>query len=112
MKKQNRNIMKREKFNILVEKRLEKIQQTLVEKGKEYQRNEDVLHNFNVAAKLGNTTREKALWGFALKHYVSFMDMMNDVENGTIVKEDRIDEKIGDLINYLILAEASFKERL
>lgn len=104
--------MKREKFNILVEKRLEKIQQTLVEKGKEYQRNEDVLHNFNVAAKLGNTTREKALWGFALKHYVSFMDMMNDVENGTIVKEDRIDEKIGDLINYLILAEASFKERL
>jgi len=104
--------MTKQEFDILVQQRVQKIQQTLIEKGKEYQRNEDPLHNFNVAAKLGNTTREKALWGFALKHYVSFIDMMNDVENGTLVKEERIDEKIGDLINYLILCEASFKDRL
>jgi len=104
--------MKKETFDTIVQERIEKIQQTLVDKGKEYQRNADVLHNFNVAARLGNTTREKALWGFALKHYVSFMDMLNDVEEGTLVKEDRINEKIGDLINYLILAEASLKERL
>lgn len=104
--------MTKQDFDILVQQRVQKIQQTLIEKGKEYQRNEDPLHNFNVASKLGNTTREKALWGFALKHYVSFMDMMNDVEQGNFPKEERIDEKIGDLINYLILCEASFKDRL
>jgi hypothetical protein len=104
--------MTEQDFDILVQQRMQKIQSTLIEKGKEYRRGKDPLHNFNVAARLGNTTREKALWGFALKHYVSFMDMINDVENGTLVKEEHIDEKIGDLINYLILAEASLKDRL
>ena len=99
-------------FDILVQERVQKIQQTLVEKGKEYRRNSDPLHNFNMAAQLGNVTREKALWGFALKHYVSFMDILNDIENGVLPKEEVIDEKIGDLINYLILCEASIKDRL
>ena len=72
--------MTEQEFDDLVKQRVEKIQKTLVEKGKEYRRGNDPLHNFNVAARLGNTTREKALWGFALKHYVSFMDILNDVE--------------------------------
>ena len=104
--------MTEEQFDELVKQRLEKIQKTLIEKGKEYRRGADPLHNFNVAAAVGNTTREKALWGFALKHYVSFLDILNDVEKGGIVKEEVIDEKIGDLINYLILCEASLKDRL
>lgn len=104
--------MTEQSFDILVQERVQKIQQTLVEKGKEYKRNSDPLHNFNMAAQLGNVTREKALWGFALKHYVSFMDILNDIEKGTLPKEAVIDEKIGDLINYLILCEASIKDRL
>jgi hypothetical protein len=104
--------MTEQSFDILVQERVQKIQQTLVEKGKEYRRNADPLHNFNMAAQLGNVTREKALWGFALKHYVSFMDILNDIEKGTLPKEEVIDEKIGDLINYLILCEASIKDRL
>ena len=104
--------MTEQSFDILVQERVQKIQQTLVEKGKEYRRNSDPLHNFNMAAQLGNVTREKALWGFALKHYVSFMDILNDIEKGTLPKEEVIDEKIGDLINYLILCEASIKDRL
>jgi hypothetical protein len=40
------------------------------------------------------------------------MDMLNDVEKGSFPKEEHIDEKIGDLINYLILCEASLKDRL
>ena len=104
--------MTKEVFNEIVQDRLDKIKSTLISKGKEYQRNEDVLHNFEKAAKMGNTTREKALWGFALKHYVSFMDILDDLEKGEKIHIGLVEEKIGDLINYLILAEASIKDRL
>lgn len=103
--------MTESEFDKIVEARLQKIKSTLVIKGKEYRRNNDPLHNFNVASRLGNTTREKALWGFALKHYVSFMDILDDVESGKVASDELVDEKIGDLINYLILCEASLKER-
>lgn len=99
-------------FDELVVKRTQQIEKTLVTKGKEYRRNNDPLHNFNVAAQVNNTTREKALWGFAVKHYVSFLDILNDIEKGILPKEEVIDEKIGDLINYLILAEASIKDKI
>ena len=101
-----------EEFDKIVQERTEKTVATLIEKGKEYRRNNDPMHNFNVAAKLGNTTREKALWGFALKHYVSFMDMLDDIEKGVLPKTELVDEKIGDLINYLILCEASIKDKI
>lgn len=101
-----------EHFDDLVEQRCSKIGKTLIEKGKEYRRNHDPLHNFRVAAKVGNTTEEKALWGFAVKHYVSFLDILNDIERGLLPTEETVDEKIGDLINYLILVEASIKEKI
>jgi hypothetical protein len=104
--------MTEEQFDKLVTARLNATRQTLVIKGKEYRRNNDPLHNFNVAAQLGNTTREKALWGFALKHYVSFMDILNDIEKNNLPTEELISEKIGDLINYLILCEASIKDKI
>jgi formaldehyde-activating enzyme involved in methanogenesis len=104
--------MTAQEFDILVQQRVQKVQQTLVVKGKEYRRNNDPLHNFRVAAKINNTTEEKALWGFAVKHYVSFLDILNDIERGILPKEEVVDEKIGDLINYLILCEASIKEKI
>ena len=104
--------MTEEEFDLVVDYRINEIKETLVLKGKEYKRNSDPLHNFEVAARLGNTTREKALWGFALKHYVSFMDMLNDIEKGNLPEEDKVNEKIGDLVNYLILCEASIKDKI
>jgi hypothetical protein len=104
--------MTEDQFDKLVTARLNATRQTLIIKGKEYRRNNDPLHNFNVAAQLGNTTREKALWGFALKHYVSFMDILNDIEKNNLPTEELISEKIGDLINYLILCEASIKDKI
>jgi len=101
-----------EEFDNLVSTRTNKIVQTLIQKGKEYRRNNDPLHNFRIAAKVGKTSEEKALWGFALKHYVSFLDMLDDIEIGALPKEETVDEKIGDLINYLILCEASIKEKI
>jgi hypothetical protein len=101
-----------EQFDTIVKDRTIMIKRTLVEKGKEYRRNNDPLHNFRVAAKVQDTTEEKALWGFAVKHYVSFLDILNDIENGKLPAIDVVDEKIGDLINYLILCEASIKEKI
>jgi hypothetical protein len=104
--------MTEQEFDKIIEERLDKVQATLIIKGREYRRNNDPLHNFNVAATVSNTTREKALWGFAVKHYVSFLDILNDMEKGILPKEEVVDEKIGDLINYLILAEASIKDKI
>jgi hypothetical protein len=99
-------------FDALVLNRCIKVKETLVEKGKEYRRNNDPLHNFRVGARVFNSTEEKVLWGFALKHYISFLDILNDMEAGNLPKEEVVDEKIGDLINYLILCEASIKEKI
>jgi hypothetical protein len=104
--------MTEEEFNALVDRRLDLIREVLITKGKEYRRNNDPLHNFNVASRINNTTREKALWGFALKHYVSFLDMLDDIEKNKLPKKEYVEEKIGDLINYLVLCEASIKDRM
>ena len=104
--------MTEQEFNALVEKRLDLTREVLIIKGREYRRNSDPLHNFNVASKLNNTTREKALWGFATKHLVSFLDMLDDIEKNKLPQREYVEEKIGDLINYLILCEASIKDRM
>ena len=103
--------MTEKQFDEIVEFRLKAIKETLIEKGKEYRRNNDPLHNFNIGAKITGTTREKVLWGFALKHHISVMDMIDDLDKDILPNPFSVEEKIGDLINYLILLEASIKDR-
>lgn len=93
-------------FEQIVQDRLEKIQHTLVVKGKEYATENNRLHNFDRGASVTGQTREKALWGYAVKHYVSFLDMLDNMEKGKMPTPQLVDDKIGDLINYLILIEA------
>jgi hypothetical protein len=99
-------------FDEVLESRLRAIRLSLLIKGKEYRRNGDPLHNFNRGAKLSGQSREKVLWGFALKHYVSFLDMLDDIDNERYPKEETVNEKIGDLCCYLILCEASIKDKI
>jgi hypothetical protein len=100
-------------FDEVVDKRLDAIKQTLLIKGKEYRRENDPLHNFRRGSAINVQSEEKVLWGFATKHLVSIIDMVDDIENhGILPKEKMVDEKIGDMINYLILLEASFKESI
>lgn len=98
--------MQIEKFNIILKKRLSSIESVLAFKAKEYA-TQDRLHNFKVAARINNTTPAKALWGMALKHLVSITDI---IERPIDFDPEIIDEKIGDMINYLILLEAILKE--
>ena len=104
--------MTEKEFQHVLTTRLTKIKETLSSKAKEYAPEGDKLHNFNVGARLTGQTREKVLWGFALKHYISFLDILDNLDNGKLPTEAMVDEKIGDLINYLVLVEASLKDRL
>ena len=99
--------MKTQEFNELLEERLKKIKETLGAKAVEYAFNNDRLHNFKVAAQLSDNTPTHALWGMAMKHLVSVVDLVTGrLEN----KRKNIDEKIGDMINYLILLEALLED--
>lgn len=98
-------------FNELVEQRCTKIGNTLMKKAAEYAQNDDRLHNFNRAAQVSGGTRERALHGMLMKHFISYLDMLDDIDSGKIPRNEMIDEKIGDIINYFILFEASVKDR-
>lgn len=99
-----------EKFNKIAEARLQAIRDTLLIKGKEYIRGDDVFHNFVQAGRIDNSHPLRALHGMFLKHYVSFQDMISDVEQKKNISLSQIDEKLGDMQVYLILAEGILKE--
>src|SRR5690606_36379083 len=91
---------------------LDKCKNTLVVKAKEYRRNNNPMHNFDVGASITGKTREQVLDGFMLKHYISYRDMINDIEEGRLPAEAYIDEKCGDIINYMILLKASIVDKI
>lgn len=106
-------MMTSEEFDMVLSFRLSNIQEVLGKKAAEYAIGGDRLHNFELASKLSGQTRERALWGMAMKHLVSVVDLIEQHEEyDKTPTEYMVNEKIGDLINYLILLEASFKNRI
>lgn len=105
--------MTTEKFEEILNARIETIKQTLMVKAKEYMRNDDRLHNFRKAATEKNTTMTDILWQrYALKHLMSLDDIIEDHKKGILPSLKTIDEKIGDIIIYGILLEACFIESI
>jgi len=102
--------MKQDQFDEVLERRVNYMWDTLSSKAKEYAcgTDNDRLHNFKVAAMVKGETVQKALWGMMVKHLVSVIDI---IEGDLEQTQHNIDEKIGDLINYLVLLEASFKDK-
>ena len=100
--------MKAHDFNNIVADQLNKIQETLVTKGKEYATDKDRLHNFTAAAAMQGVTPRDALGGMMIKHTVSVYDMIGDT-TGTHSRE-KWDEKITDHISYLVLLKAIIEE--
>ena len=88
------------------------IQYTLGIKAKEYVRNEDRMHNFNVGSQKSGLSREKVLRGFRLKHDVSVDDILNDMDNGKLPSKETVMEKYGDIINYNILELMSILHKI
>ena len=97
-----------EVFNLFV--KLQK--EILTRKSGEYSRNNDKLHNFKYAGQCLNCTPEKALSGMAVKHNISILDIIDDVEEGKIPDITFIEEKLVDYGNYIILLYALLVERI
>ena len=99
-------------FNEIVIHRCDLIATILANKAKEYAVDTDRLHNFKVAARIMHCTPERALLGMMMKHQVSVMDMIEQLDKGIEPTQYLINEKIGDNINYLVLLEALLNERI
>lgn len=91
---------------------LNEIKNTLQIKAKEYVRNGDRLHNFNVGSQKSGKTREEIIASFRLKHEISIDDMRNDVAKGTLPSKELVEEKFGDVINYFILEKISILHKI
>ena len=104
--------MTTEHFDRVIEYRLSECKRVLIEKAKEYAKgDDDRMHNFNRAAQVTGECREKALFGFFLKHLVSVMDIIDEMNKNHMPNQDLVEEKIGDSINYLLLLEASIEDK-
>lgn len=99
-------------FDMEIQFTIQKIQQLLLVKGKEYRRNNNPYHNFEVAARKKNITPEKALDGFLLKHLVSYDDMLNDIEQGVLPKIEVVEEKFSDILVYFMIQKAQILNRI
>ena len=102
--------MTREDFSKRVEKRIDLVRQTLLTKHKEYAKDDNVFRNFDEAAgglSLHGSSAE-VLWSYMTKHLVSIKDIVADNKP---VDTSIVSEKIGDVINYLILLEAMLNQQ-
>lgn len=100
-------------FKRLVINRLNCCNEVLTLKDKEYSSSEDRLHNFKQAGKSRNCTPVKALDGMMMKHIISFWDIVDRMENDSsyVPPKELVAEKLGDMINYTLLAEGLIEDR-
>jgi hypothetical protein len=99
-------------FDVEIQSTLQKIQELLLVKGKEYRRNNNPYHNFETGAKMKGITPEKALDGFLLKHIVSYNDMLNDIDSGILPKIEVVEEKFNDILVYFLIQKAQIINRI
>jgi len=90
--------------------RLALIEEVMGSKQKEYVKENNVFHNFEKVAQLNGGTREEALKGMWLKHIVSVLDFIDHPSIDLSIEKVR--EKIGDSINYLIILEVMLIENI
>jgi hypothetical protein len=102
--------MTAEEFDAIVEARVLKIKETLVAKAKEYATGRDRLHNFKRGSLVKGEHPTQTCVGFLTKHLVSVLDLLDELAVGDGGRLRLFDEKMGDVINYLILLEALVKE--
>lgn len=98
-------------FNDFLDVRLAQLRAVMDAKSTHYARAGDKLHNFKAAAAAMGCTPERALIGMWMKHVVSILDLVADLERDVHHGRDVWEEKTGDAVNYLLLLEALRHER-
>ena len=101
--------MIQEDFDILVNKRLAECKKVLMGKASMYASKKDRLHNFKLGAILVRQTPEQYAMELVTKHIVAIFDK---IVNKEVMDKDFITEKVGDVINYMMLIEALNTERI
>ena len=104
--------MTEKRFDEVVDVFLKSIRETLIVKGKEYRRNNNPFHNFDIGSQRSGLIREKVLDGMLLKHEISIADITNDLVDGILPTIFTLDEKFGDNVIYLILKMASIIDKI
>jgi len=103
--------MTHEQFATILNERLARIKETLCSKADEYARG-DRLSNFKKIAAFRSKSPEEVLFGLVAKHIAALDDFVQDIEQGKVQSLARWDEKIGDIIAYMVLLDAMVQERL
>jgi hypothetical protein len=101
-----------EYFDKVINETLEEIKNLLVVKGKEYRRNNNPYHNFERGAELTGQSRLDVLQGFLLKHLISIEDIRNDLKKGILPSEEKVHEKMNDIIVYYLIEKAMILEQI
>lgn len=102
--------MSNEQFDQIVENRIELIRSVLLQKRKEYANQTNPFSNFHRAIGISNhNTPQKVAWEYMTKHLQSLKDILS---NEVPFTKETVEEKIGDIINYLILIEGMLKDDL
>lgn len=105
--------MTTEEFEVYYKTIKDRVEYNLIEKAKEYADHSDRLKNFNISGQVDGISREKALHGYMMKHFVSYKDMLSVIDNsGLPINKEIVLEKIGDLVTYFILQFACINERI
>lgn len=100
-------------FSKIVEARLQHCKNLLIDKGKEYNEEDDRLKSFRMSANEQGCSMERALNGMWSKHRVSIqqeIDRMN-ADTTYVPSQEWIHEKLSDNINYTLLLEAVIQQR-
>jgi hypothetical protein len=104
--------MTKQEFSKYLEQRLQRIKDTLDKKGEEYAYINNVFVNFEDAGDIAGNCREKIMFYYMLKHLISVINIVNKADKYEYPIKEVIEEKFGDLVNYLILIEASLIEQI
>jgi RecA/RadA recombinase len=100
--------MKLERFNQILDETLGNMREVMTAKREEYAGDYDVLRNFKESSAMEGNSPEDALRGMLLKHWTSIRDLCRE-SNPSLAK---VEEKLGDAQNYLVLLKALLIERI
>lgn len=102
--------MNQNQFSEFLQKEFDVCRRIMDSKSADYSTDSDKLANFKLASLVDGKSPERALYGMDLKHRVSILQGMNDLDIGIRRPVQWWREKICDHINYMFLLLALLTE--